>query len=144
MCSSTPFSSGTPLVCHTQALVLHSVQLIHSTRLQDHNSNAGIHFRRTSSPPTAHSFQIHIMQCSTPTNWLAISLVSDRFLPISIVLSAVLHRCQPSRIRRDSPAFSSDVPRSREISRCPAFFENSIIIFFVADYSTCLPRNATK
>ena len=49
------------------------------------------------------------------------------------------HRCQPSRIRRDSPAFSSDVPRSREISRCPAFFENGIIIFFVADYSTiCL------
>ena len=55
-----------------------------------------------------------------------------------------LHRCQPSRIRRDSPAFSSDVPRSREISRCPAFFENGIIFFFVADYSTCLPRNATK
>ena len=55
-----------------------------------------------------------------------------------------LHRYQPSRIRRDSPAFSSDVPRSREISRCPAFFENGIIIFFVADYSTCLPRNATK
>ena len=46
------------------------------------------------------------------------------------------NRCQPSRIRRDSPAFSSDVPRSREISRCPAFFENGIIIFFVADYST--------
>ena len=43
------------------------------------------------------------------------------------------HRCQPSRIRRDSPAFSSDVPRSREISRCPAFFENGIIIFSVAD-----------
>ena len=49
------------------------------------------------------------------------------------------HRCQPSRIRRDSPAFSSDVPRSREISRCPAFFENGIIIIFVADDSTvCL------
>ena len=44
-----------------------------------------------------------------------------------------LHRCQPSRIRRDSPAFSSDVPRSREISSCPAFFENGIIIFSVAD-----------
>ena len=43
------------------------------------------------------------------------------------------HRCQPSRIRRDSPAFSSDVPQSREISRCPAFFENGIIIFSVAD-----------
>ena len=57
---------------------------------------------------------------------------------------AQMHRCQTSRIRRDSPAFSSDVPRSREISRCPAFFENGIIIFFVADYSTCLPRNATK
>ena len=55
-----------------------------------------------------------------------------------------LHRCQPSRIRRDSPAFSSDVPRSREISRCPAFFENGIIIFFVADYSTCLPRKVTN
>ena len=41
------------------------------------------------------------------------------------------HRCQPSRIRRDSPAFSSDVSRSREISRCPAFFENGIIIFSV-------------
>ena len=45
------------------------------------------------------------------------------------------HRCQPFRIRRDSPAFSSDVPRSREISRCPAFFENGIIIFSVADYT---------
>ena len=55
-----------------------------------------------------------------------------------------IHRCQPSRIRRDSPALSSDVPRSREISRCPAFLENGIIFFFVADYSTCLPRNATK
>ena len=31
-----------------------------------------------------------------------------------------------------------------EISRCPAFFENGIIIIFVADYSTCLPRNATN
>ena len=69
---------------------------------------------------------------------------SDSFVgPISL---RCMHRCQPSRIRRDSPAFSSDVPRSREISRCPAFFENGIIIFFVADYSmpTCLPRNATK
>ena len=43
--------------------------------------------------------------------------------------SLASHRCQPSRIRRDSPAFSSDVPRSREISRCPAFFENGIIFF---------------
>ena len=43
---------------------------------------------------------------------------------------SVGNRYQPSRIRRDSPAFSSDVPRSREISRCPAFFENGIIIFF--------------
>ena len=40
------------------------------------------------------------------------------------------HRCQPSRIRRDSPTFASDVPRSREISRYPTFFENGIIIFF--------------
>ena len=50
------------------------------------------------------------------------------------------HRCQPSRIRRDSPAFSSDVPRPAKLDRCPAFFlENCIIIFFVADYFTfCL------
>ena len=26
-------------------------------------------------------------------------------------------RCQPSRIRRDSPAFSSDVPRNQQMSR---------------------------
>ena len=37
-----------------------------------------------------------------------------------MTLFYVMHRCQPSRIRRDSPAFSSDVPRAREISRCPA------------------------
>ena len=55
-----------------------------------------------------------------------------------------LHRCQPSRIRRDSPAFSSDVPRPAKWDRCPEFLENSIIIFFVADYFTFLPCNATK
>ena len=54
------------------------------------------------------------------------------------------HRCQPSRIRRDSPAFSSDVPRPAKWDRCPAFLENCIIIFFVADYFTFLPCNATK
>ena len=27
------------------------------------------------------------------------------------------HRCQPSRIRRDSPVFSSDVPRNQQMSR---------------------------
>ena len=27
------------------------------------------------------------------------------------------HRCQPFRIRRDSPAFSSDVPRNQQMSR---------------------------
>ena len=69
--------------------------------------------------------------------------VLDQEAGAQVVVNQV-HTCQPSRIRRDSPAFSSDVPRSREISRCPAFFENGIIIFFVADYSTCLPRNATK
>ena len=46
--------------------------------------------------------------------------------------------------RRDSPAFSSDVPRPAKCDRCPAFLENGIIIFFVADYATFLPRNATK
>ena len=39
------------------------------------------------------------------------------------------HMCQPSRIRRDSPAFSSDVPRPAKSDRCPAFFENGIILF---------------
>ena len=33
----------------------------------------------------------------------------------------VTHRCQPSRIRRDSPAFSSDVPRPAKWDKCPAF-----------------------
>ena len=28
-----------------------------------------------------------------------------------------IHRCQPSRIRRDSPAFSSVVPRNQQMSR---------------------------
>ena len=40
------------------------------------------------------------------------------------------HRCQPSRIRRNSPAFSSDVPSSREISRCPAVFRKWYYYFF--------------
>ena len=49
------------------------------------------------------------------------------------------------------PAFGGTVPHFHQMSRGPAksadvphFFENGIIIFFVADYSTCLPRNATK
>ena len=54
------------------------------------------------------------------------------------------HRCQPSRIRRDSPAFSTDVPRPAKWDRCPAFLENCIIFFFSADYFTFLPCNATK
>ena len=57
---------------------------------------------------------------------------------------SLTHTCQPSRIRRDSPAFSSDVPPPAKCDRCPAFLENGIIIFFVADYAPCLPRNATK
>ena len=52
-----------------------------------------------------------------------------------------MHRCQPSRIRRDSPAFSSDVPWNE--TDVP-LFRKWFIIFFVADYSTFLPRNATK
>ena len=51
---------------------------------------------------------------------------------LSFFITSLIHTCQPSRIRRDSPAFSSDVPRSREISRCPAFFENG--------RGTCLRR----
>ena len=43
-CSSSPFCSGTPIFCRTQTLVLYSVQLIRSTRLQHHNSNAVIRF----------------------------------------------------------------------------------------------------
>ena len=54
------------------------------------------------------------------------------------------HRCQPSRIRRDSPAFSSDVPRPAKWDRCPAFLENCIIIFFAAIFFTFLPCNAKK
>ena len=49
------------------------------------------------------------------------------------------------------PAFGGTVPHFHQMSRGPAksadvphFFENGIIIIFVADYSTCLPRNATK
>ena len=57
--------------------------------------------------------------------------------------TTLLHRCQPSRIRRDSPAFLSDVPRPAKWDRCPAFLENCII-FFAADYFTFLPCNATK
>ena len=58
--------------------------------------------------------------------------------------SKEIHTCQSSRIRRDSPAFSSDVPRPAKCDRCPEFLENGIIIFLVADYATFLPRNATK
>ena len=43
-CSSSPFCSGTPIFCRTQTLVLYSVQLIRSTCLQHHNSNAVIRF----------------------------------------------------------------------------------------------------
>ena len=42
--TSSPFSSGTPLFCRTQTLVLYSVQLIRNTCLQDHNANTMIHF----------------------------------------------------------------------------------------------------
>ena len=41
-CSSRPFSSSTQIFSRTQTLVLYSVQLIRSTRLQDHNENAVI------------------------------------------------------------------------------------------------------
>ena len=36
------------------------------------------------------------------------------FTTVVVFTSVVVftHRCQPSRIRRDSPAFSSDVPRN--------------------------------
>ena len=41
-CSSSPYSSCTPIFCRTQKLVLYSVQLYCSTCLWDHNSNAVI------------------------------------------------------------------------------------------------------
>ena len=55
-----------------------------------------------------------------------------------------IHRCQPSSIRRAVPHFHqmSRVPRNE--TDVPHFLENGIIIFFVSDYSTCLPGNATK
>ena len=75
--------------------------------------------------------------------------------PPSVFIYIIFRSSQPHRSRRveirigvNRSAFGGTVPHfhqmSREISRCPAFFENGIIIFFVADYSTCLPRNATK
>ena len=57
------------------------------------------------------------------------------------------HRCQPSRIRRDSPAFSSDVPRGPAKSADVPHFSEMVILFFplpIRPYSTCLPRNAKK
>ena len=78
-CSSSPFSSGTLIFCHTQTLVLYSIQLIHVSRTAIKVTCSV--FRRTSSLP---SFRIHITQCSTPTTWQAVSLVSYRSLPISV------------------------------------------------------------
>ena len=40
---------------------------------------------------------------------------------------AIEHRCQPSRIRRDSPAFSSDVPRNG--TDVPHFLK-MVLLFF--------------
>ena len=50
-------------------------------------------------------------------------------LKVGNPLKNEIHRCQPSRIRRDSPAFSSDVPRPAKSDRCPAFFE-IVLLFF--------------
>ena len=47
-----------------------------------------------------------------------------------------------------SNPYMSTVPhsagQSRIFIRCPPFLENGITIFFVADFSTFLPRKATK
>ena len=40
------------------------------------------------------------------------------------------HRCQPSRIRRDSPAFSSDVPRSPRNQQMSRIFRKLYYYFF--------------
>ena len=61
LCS--PFCSGTPIFCRTQTLVLYSVQLIRSTRLQHHNSNAVIRFSShffTAQLSNPHSAMLHI------------------------------------------------------------------------------------
>ena len=71
-------------------------------------------------------------------------VISRVHLHLCLLDVRFIHRCQPSRIRRDSPAFSSDVPRPAKWDRCPAFLENCIIIFFAADYLTFWPCNATK
>ena len=48
------------------------------------------------------------------------------------------------------PAFGGTVPHFHQMSRGPAksadvpHFLKMVFFFFVADYSTCLPRNATK
>ena len=62
------------------------------------------------------------------------SIFSARFAGLSLSTHlCTYHRCQPSRIRRDSPAFSSDVPRPVKWDKCPAFLEICIIFSFVAD-----------
>ena len=52
----------------------------------------------------------------------------------------VPHFHQMSRVPRNE----TDVPRPAKWDRCPAFLENGIIFFFVADYFIFLPCNATK
>ena len=57
--------------------------------------------------------------------------------PVGLIsyMSTVPHSAGQSRIFIRCPA---------KCDRCPAFLENGIIIFSVADYATFLPRNATK
>ena len=85
-----------PLVLQSSAAPKHW-SYIQSSWYAAHNSNGVIHFCRTSSQP---SFQIHITLCSTPTTWLAVSIVSDRSLTISIFLQVVWSPAELLRIER--------------------------------------------
>ena len=74
-CSSSPFCSGTPIFCRTQTLVLYSVQLIRSTRLQHHNSNAVIRF-------SSHFFTAQLSDPYNTVATLRFSIGCNRLQPI--------------------------------------------------------------
>ena len=65
------------------------------------------------SPNVWHSFCIYyIAQIHSTLNWKSRTLTSTSYKTSRIRVG--MPTCQPSRIRRDSPTFSSDVPRNEK------------------------------
>ena len=86
---------------------------------------------------------------------VSVSVAGPHSLCLVALVSASLlvaeHSLVGFGIGVNRPAFGGTVPHFHQMSRGPAksadvphFSKTVLIFFFVADYSTCLPRNATK